>query len=123
MRELECTAGSRMVHREASSSSFQSDSSEQLQLFVRRWRPPRLHFPAHSFPHAFEDDIHGLDNSELWVCLAIHDQLVLGFPALPDIHVVPFRKPVVPAAVPRTQQVRLILPGSGELSTPQRPYV
>src|SRR5450432_3432887 len=79
-----------------------------------------LYFDAHSFPHAFEDHINCLDDFELRVCFAVNNQLVLGFPAFSDVHVVPFRESVVPTAVPRTQEVRLILPCPGELGACQR---
>jgi len=41
--------------------------------------PLLLHFDAHSFPHAFENHIDGLDILSCGFALAIHDQLVLGF--------------------------------------------
>jgi hypothetical protein len=41
-----------------------------------------LHFDAKPLSHAFEHDIHGLDDFYLRVCLAVHNHLMLGALAL-----------------------------------------
>ena len=79
-----------------------------------------LHLDSHLFAHAFENYIDGLDNSELRICLAINDQLVLGFSTFSDVHVVLLRQTVVPPAVPGSEQVGLVLPRPGELGAGQR---
>jgi hypothetical protein len=38
-----------------------------------------LHFDAHSFSHAFENDFDGLNNVNLRVCVAVHNHLMFGF--------------------------------------------
>src|SRR5258708_38745961 len=89
----------------------------------RRQEHFSLHLDAEAFSHALEYDIERLDDAELRVSLAVHDQLVLGFPALSDIHVMLLCEAVVPAAVPGAQQVGLILPGAGELRACKSPDV
>jgi hypothetical protein len=78
-----------------------------------------FHFDSESLSHVLENNFHRLNNPQLRMGLAIHNDLMLGFFSFSNIHVVLFCQPVVPTAVPNGEPIGVTLPRVGELSASQ----